>query len=374
VRVERRAHGAEVGVTTVGVEEELTLLDPGDGSVATTADAVIEECREPGLVVAESMRFLVETRTPVCATLDEVHAAVLAGRLRVASVAARHGAVAVATGLAPFGFPDPPPVTDDPRYLELARRFPRAMGTNGFAGCHVHVGVPDRGVAVEAPLRLRPWLPPLVALMANSPIWRGEDAGWASRRLLLAARWPTVVPPPPVRSEEDYDGSVARAVARGQALDSRSVYYLARLSPRYPTIEVRAADMGLTAAETTAYAGLVRALVRTAVREGEDGGPVEPAPWLRRSCRDAARVGLRGLVSDPRTGRPVPAGGLVDELLERVLPELSVLGDEAVVVPGVEALRRTGGGAERQRQLFARSGSPGDFAAALARETLGPHA
>lgn len=367
-------HGACMGCTTVGVEEELTLLDPRDGCVVPAADAVIEECHQPLGVVAESMRFLVETRTPVCATLDEVQRALAASRRRVASVAARHGAVAVATGVAPYGIPDPPPVTDDPRYLELARRYPHAMSTNGFAGCHVHVGVPDRGVAVQALLRLRPWLPPLLALTANSPIWRGQDTGWASRRLLLASRWPTVVPAPPVRTEEEYDRSVARAVAEGRALDSRSVYYLARLSPRYPTIEVRIADVALTVAETTAYAGLVRALVRAAVGEGEDGRPVEPAPWVRRSCREAARVGLAGTLTDPRTGSPRWVWALVDEVVERVIPELRALGDEAVVVSGVELLRRRGGGADRQRRLFARSGSPGGFATTLARETLGTQA
>jgi carboxylate-amine ligase len=69
---------------------------------------------------------------------------------------------------------------------------------------------------------------------------------------------------------------------------------------------------------------------------------------------------------------PAPSWALVDELVERVLPVLGAFGDDAVVVSGVELVRRKGGGADRQRRLFARSGSPGDFATALAREALGP--
>ena len=199
----------------------------------------------------------------------------------------------MATGLAPYGLPSPPTVTDDPRYLELARRFPFAMSTNGTCGCHVHVAVPTRQLGVEALLRIRPWLPVLIALTANSPIWQGRDAGWASQRLVLASRWPTAVPAPPVGSVEEYDEVLSRAVAGGDAIDARSVYFLARLSPRYPTIETRVADVGLTVEETVCYAGLVRALVAWAVEEAHLGRPVacvSQAPCVSPAGRPPGRA------------------------------------------------------------------------------------
>lgn len=362
-----------IGVPTVGVEEEFTLLDPCSGAVVPAAAEIIRECGYPTRVVAESMRFMVETRTPVCTTLAEVHDALSTLRRRVAEVASRHGVIAVATGVAPFGLPDPPQVTDEPRYNELAQRFPTAMRTNGTCGCHVHVGVPTRQVAVEALLRLRPWLPPLIALTANSPIWEGEVTSWASQRFILASRWPTLMPAPPARSVEEYDQMVDQAVASGQALDRRSVYFLARLSPRYPTIEVRAADMSLTAEEAVAYAGLVRALVSMAVDDAAAGRPVVPVrqDLLRGCCRSAARAGLRGMAADPQTGSPVRSWELIDDMVTRVQPHLRAHGDEALVLSTINRLRAVGGGADRQRSLFRRAGSPAAFVAALATITTG---
>ncbi|MFI5626012.1 YbdK family carboxylate-amine ligase [Nocardioides sp. NPDC051685] len=362
-----------IEVPTVGVEEEFTLLDPCSGAVVPAAIEIIRECGYPTRVVAESMRFMVETRTPVCTTLAEVHEGLSTLRRRVTEVASRHGAIVVATGVAPFGLPDPPLVTDEPRYNELARRFPAAMRTNGTCGCHVHVGVPTRQVAVEALLRLRPWLPPLIALAANSPIWEGEVTGWASRRFVLASSWPTLMPAPPVHSVEEYDQMVDQAVVAGQALDRRSVYFLARLSPRYPTIEVRAADMSLTAEEAVAYAGLVRALVSMAVDDAAAGRPVVPVrqELLRRSCRSAARAGLCGMMTDPRTGTLVPSWELIDGMVARVRQRLRAHGDEALVLSTIDRLRAVGGGADRQRRLFRGAGSPAAFTAALAAATNG---
>jgi carboxylate-amine ligase len=245
------------------------------------------------------------------------------------------------------------------------------MSTNGTCGCHVHVAVPTRQLGVEALLRLRRWLPALVALTANSPIWQGRDTGWASQRLVFTSRWPTAVPAPPVWSADEYDHLLEAAVSAGDALDTRSVYFLARLSPRYPTVEVRVADVSLTADETLCYAGLVRALVTTAVDEALRCRPVAfvPQAALRESCRSAAHAGLAGTLVDPQTGDRVESWQLVDELVEHVRPRLRAHGDEALVVPVLDRLRVVGGGADRQRQLFTAASSPTDFVTALAETT-----
>jgi carboxylate-amine ligase len=359
------------GAPTVGVEEEFTLLDPLTGTVVPRAAEVIRDCRDAAGVVAESMTFMVETRTPVCRTLGEVHQALQTGRARVAGAARRHGALVVASGVPPFGLPSPPAITDHPRYLELARRFPFAMSTNGICACHVHVAVPSRQLGVEVLLRLRRWLPALIALTANSPIWQGRDTGSASQRFVFASRWPTTVPAPPVRSVGEYDDLLSGAISAGQALDARSVYFLARLSPRYPTIETRVADVSLTADETLCYAGLVRALVTMAVDEALRGRPAEVVPQaaLLECCRSAARVGLVGTLTDPQTGERVEAWGLVDRLVAQVRPQLRAHGDEALLVSTLDRLRVAGGGAERQRRLFRAAPSPAAFVAALAETT-----
>ncbi|KRF34154.1 carboxylate-amine ligase [Nocardioides sp. Soil805] len=366
-------HGSPARPPTVGVEEEFTLLHPVTGAVAPDAAGVIRDCGDPAGVAAESMTYMVETRTPVCRTLAEVDRALRTQRAAVAQAARGRGAVALATGLPPYGMPDPPAVTEDPRYLELARRFPFAMSNNGTCACHVHVAVPSRQLGVEALLRIGPWLPALIALTANSPIWQGRDSGWASQRLVLASRWPTAVPAPPVDSVEEYDDALAGAVSSGRALDVRSVYFLARLSPRYPTIETRVADVGLSVDETVCYAGLVRALVSWALDEALLGRPVVPvAPaLLRESCRTAARAGLAGVLTDPRTGEASDPWRLVDGLLAQVRPHLRAHDDELLVEVTLDRLRVVGGGADRQRRLFAAASTPAAFVAALAGTTLG---
>lgn len=356
---------------TVGVEEEFALLDPGTGAVVRRAADVIRDCDDEAGVAPEAMTYMVETRTPVCRTLTELDHRLRCGRRRVAESARRHDAACVATGVVPFGLPVRPPLTPEPRYLELARRFPYAFATTGSCGCHVHVGVPSRQVGVGVLLRIRRWLPALVALTANSPIWKGMDTGWASRRYVLASRWPTAVPAPPVGTVGEYDRAVERAVSSGDALDDRSVYFLARLSPRYPTVEVRVADVGLTADDAVCYAGLVRALVATAAADVSSGAPVVTVPQaaLRRACGTAARVGLGGPIIDPQSGAPVRSWELVDALVAEVRPRLRAHGDEAAVLATLDRMRDLGGGADRQRRALRSARSPAALVATLAAAT-----
>lgn len=364
----RCGSGQTPAAPTVGVEEEFLLLDPLTGAVVPRAPEVIGACHAPGLVVAEVMSYMVETRTPVCRTLDEVRAGLGELRRRLARAAADHDAVSVALGAAPFGLPPAALVTDAPRYAELARRFPAAVRTSGTCACHVHVAVPNRQLGVQVLLRLRRWLPALVALTANSPVWEGRDGGWASHRIRLVSQWPTAVPVPAVSTTEEYDRVVHDAVARGDALDARSVYFWARLSPRYPTVEVRVADACSTVEDTVAYAGLVRALVATGLEDARRGVPPEPVPQgpLSGACRAAARGGLDGPLTDPLTGEPTSPRALVDALVTAARPRLVVHGDDSVVQASLDRLLETGGGAQRQRRLFHAADGTADFVRGLA--------
>lgn len=363
---------------TLGVEEEFALLDPVSGAVALVAPEVIRACDAGPAVGAESMRYMVETRTPVCRTLDQLAASLTLRRTQVAAQARRHGAVMVASGVAPFGVPDPPPLTEDHRYRRLLAVYPSAMRTTGTCACHVHVSVPSADAGVAVLHRLRPWLPALIALTANSPIWRGRHAGWASARYVFATRWPTAVPAPPTRSADEYEDSVRTAIDSGAALDTRSVYYLARLSPRYPTVEVRVADTCLTVDETVAYAGLVRAVAGQALSGPDDGhGDVAAAPVvaqdaLAAACRTAARVGLTGWLLDPTTRRPTPAWDYIDRLVVGVLPCLARNGDAEGVLPVLEQLRSAGGAAERHSRLFTAAAAPAQYVAALEQASTSP--
>jgi len=359
------------GGITLGVEEEFVLLDPATGAVALAAPDLLRMLdREPG-VQQELMRFQVEIATRVCTSLDEVGRELARLRRLVADAAARLGCRLVASGTAPYHAPGLAAVTDHPRYRELARRYSRLVAEAGTCSCHVHVGIPSRELGVQVLARLRPWLASLLAITVNSPIAGGHDTAWASWRYPLWSRWPTAAAPAVWASAAAYDATVHGLISRGAALDERSVYILARLSPRYPTVEVRVADVCLDVATAVLVAGLTRALAGTALAEARRGtpAPAAPARWVDASLTAAARHGLTGAGVDPFTGRAVDARTLRSRLLDHVGAALSDRGDAAHITTLVHRLDSLGTGATRQRALFAAGSAPA-FVEALARATL----
>jgi carboxylate-amine ligase len=360
---------------TLGVEEEFVLLDPATGATVVAAPELVRMLGgEPG-VQQELMRFQVETGTTVCTGLDDLGGELVRLRRLAAAAAVQLGCRLVASGVAPYRTPGLAAITGQPRYRELARRYGPVVAEAGTCACHVHVGVPSRDLGVQVLARLRPWLAPLLAITANSPITAGHDAGWASWRYVLQSRWPTAVPPEAWPDASGYDTAVRRLIGQGAALDERSVYFLARLSPRYPTVEVRVADVCLDAGTAVLAAGLTRALVATALAEARRGTPV-PAPPARQvaaALAAAARRGLAGAGADPVTGQPVDAPALRARLLDHVYPALSDHGDTEAVTGLLCRLDERGTGADRQRALFTSAASTPAFITALARATLSGH-
>ena len=361
------------GGTTLGVEEEFVLLDPGTGAaVPAGPDLARMLDSEPG-IQQEVMRFQVETATRVCTSLGDVSRELARLRRLAADAAASAGCRLVASGIAPYRAPGLAAVTGQPRYLELARRYgPLVAEAGGTCGCHVHVGVPSRDLGVQVLARLRPWLAPLLAITVNSPIAGGRDTAWASCRYPVWSRWPTAAPPAAWPDAAAYDAAVRRLIGRGAALDEQSIYLLARLSPYYPTVEVRVADTCLDVGTAVLLAGLTRALVATALAEARKGTPIPPAPtpWVNAALAAAARHGLAGPAIDPFTGQPADARSLRSRLIDHVRPALSDRGDAQMITGLLRRIDQQGTGADRQRALFASGVSPPRFVQALARATL----
>jgi carboxylate-amine ligase len=358
---------------TLGVEEELLLLDPATGQVTPGAPELLARLGSARWAKAELMRFQFETTTDICTSLGQLRAQLAADRQAAAAHAEGLGCVLVASGTAPYGTPGLAQLTPSPGYRELTRQFPAMVATSGGScGCHVHVGVGSRDLGVQVLNRLRAWLPTLLALTANAPLAGGRDTGWASWRYRLWARWPTARPPPACASAAAYDAVVADLVRRGAALDEPRVFFLARLSPRYPTVEVRVADTCLAVDDTVLLAGLARALVTTAIDQAEARVPVQTASAARieAATRAAARHGLAGPGLDPWTGATVAQRLLLDRLLGHVWAALARSGDDQQIAALVDRLDQHGTGADRQRALRASTASAGELATALARATL----
>ncbi|MEV6984919.1 glutamate--cysteine ligase [Sphaerisporangium sp. NPDC051017] len=359
---------------TLGVEEEFLLAEPGDGCPVLANARVMgnlagpDDPRAPGAdFKIELLASMMESVSPVCTTLAELRALLTSARARLARAAARAGVRVVATGT-PVGRPRAPrDVSDKKRYREMRDLYGLLVTQQETCGCHVHVGVADREVAVEVVNRLRPWLPTLLALSANSPFCEGADTGYASWRTVALSRWPATDIPPRFSSAAHYDQVTGMLHRSGALVGTAHPYWLARPSARFPTVEVRAADVAATVDEAVLQAALSRALVRTACAEIAAGGDAPPAEdedqILRAALWSAARYGLNGPGVHPRTGEQVPARAILDEMLARVRPALCELGDEPEVDRLLAGLDRTGTGAERQRALI----GTGDVAAGAAR-------
>jgi carboxylate-amine ligase len=220
-----------------------------------------------------------------------------------------------------------------------------------ICGCHVHVGIPDRDLAIETMNRARPWLPVLLALSANSPFWQQSDTGYASYRLQVWQRWPTSGMPPALASAAAYDDLVAQLQSVEAIEDPTFLYWYVRPSGRYPTLEFRACDVCLDVEDAVTVAGLVRALAWTSMREAVDGRPstCPPIEVLDAAMWRAARYGVDATLVSPTRLATRPAVEVVAELLAHVADGLDEHGDRDDVAGGVEAILRRGNGAARQR-------------------------
>lgn len=350
-------------VLTLGVEEEYLLLDAATGRPVELGeeirqDASVRPALEDEEVQHELLTVQVEVATPISHELDEVGGHLLRLRHEVGDAAQRRGTVLAPVGAAPW-FEGTPTVADSYRYRGMTVQAPALVGEQFICGMHVHVGVPDREAGVEVLNRLRVDLPVLVAIGGNSPFWRGRDSGFDSWRTVHFQRWQVEGPPPHFAGADDYDRRVDALVETGAIFDRGQIYWQARLSERFPTIEVRAMDVQLRADDAVLLAGLVRALVATALDDVRRGGGSPPVPeqeLVRAATWLAARRGLGGELYDLRSGRRRRSGDVVVDLLHRVEPALEVAGDAEQVHKLVDRLLREGNGAARQRDLVARQG------------------
>lgn len=345
-------------VPLVGIEEEYLIVDPSSRHVVPRAAEVLAAATAVlGEDVAhEITRFQVEARTPPSTSLSELGVRLRAARREVAAAARSCGLAVVASGIPVLGDVVPAPLTEDARY-ELGRVLYRALQDEiSICALHVHVDVPDPEHAVYVGNHLRPWLPTLIALAANSPFFVGRDTGYASWRVISWGRWPVSGAPPYFGSFADYERAVSALSESGALMDSKTVFWDARPSPNLPTVEVRVADVPLDVHDSLTIIGLVRGLVVTALAEvvrGDVGPPVS-AEVLRAAYWRAARDGLRGDSLDVREGSLVPAPLMAARLLDAVRPALDEAGDLPFVEEGLERLLRRGSGAERQRRVHSR--------------------
>ncbi|WP_411105386.1 glutamate--cysteine ligase [Streptomyces sp. cmx-4-9] len=358
---------------TLGVEEEFLLVDARTFRVVPAAPLVLATAAGlPGELHPEGTRYQVEISTPVARSAATLRTELVSLRRTLGRAAAAHGCRLLAAPSPVMAVEGPLHLTDDePRQREQHRRFGALTDTLVSCGRHIHIGTLDVDTAVAVSNRVRPWLPTLIALAANSPFWGGRDTGHASWRAMAWAGWPSAGLPPHFTSTAHFRRSVQTLLGSGAALDTKMVYWDLRPSGNWPTLEIRAPDMSPDIDSAILQAELARALVATALREIEERRP-EPAvrdDVLRLARWRAAHDGLEGFGLDPYTGTELPAADLAEALLELTAPELAAAGDLDHAAATLGALLRGGSGAHRQRAAFARHQDLADVLRHLTEET-----
>lgn len=293
------------------------------------AGAVLARVRDTDLTKfqAEFAGTQVEAATGPCTGVAALGEALAQARAVLADAAGEVGAELVARGT-PVKPSKQPIVADGHRFHRVLQAYAGVIDDYEACGCHVHVGVPDRETAVAVLNHVRPWLPTLLALSANSP-----DRGYASWRMVLQSRFPGSGVPPVFAGAADYDAHIARMVACGTIVDEAQSFWLVRLSPKLPTVEFRAADVGAEVDDAVLQAALSRALVHTAYQDLLDGREARPVrdDVCAAAVWTASRYGLDGAAVDPWRECRVPATALLEDLVKHVTSALEERGELRLV-------------------------------------------
>jgi len=352
------------GPFTIGVEEEFLVVDAATGALRPDGPELLPAARRRvgDDIHPELHPSQLETNTPVGKTLADVRAALTGLRRGLAATLTGAGCRLAATGTHPSS-PWTADPTVNPKYAVVEREYQQLAREQVICGAHVHVGIDDPEVAIAVVNGAGPWLAPIVALAANSPFWGGCDTGYASYRTELWRRWPTAGTPAPFAGRAEYEALVEALFRTGSIDDHARIYWDVRPSAKFPTVEFRVADVGLTVDDTVLTAGLVRALAATAAGEREGAAAARPAPvrpeLLRAATWRAARYGVGGTLIDVEARAAVPAAELIDRFLARLRPALEEFGDWDEISELVGRTLAEGTGADRQRRVRAATGELG---------------
>lgn len=341
---------------TVGLEEELLLLDPETGELAPVASEALDRLKGDPRYAAELPAGQLEVRLPPAWSVPQAVDALRAARThlveRLAGLA-RPAAAAVHPCAPAEG-----PLNRSPRYDALQREFGPLATRQQVCALQVHVAVggPERTIAVHDALRNH--LPEIAALAANAPIYEGRDTGLASIRPVVCGMLPRQGVPPPLGSPVAHAEELAWGARTGSLPDPTLWWWELRPHPLHGTLELRVPDAQTTIGQAAAIVAVTHALVATLCERLERDGalPVAPTWRIEQNRWAACRDGLGATLADLGTGEPVPAAARLRRLLDELEPAATRLGCRAELA-AAHALVASGGGAAAQRRHAERHGT-----------------
>ena len=358
---------------TVGLEEEFALLDPGSLDMvprfeqlrdAAAADPVLAESVAGELISSE-----IEIRSGRCTDLAAGFVAQRDRRRRLFSLADSCGLKLGSTGTHPWADYRDQKIIDTEHYRRVEDGLKYVAWRNNTFSLHVHVGVRDADRAVLVCDRLRPVLPLLLAISANSPFLDGRDSGLHSvRTQIFTKSFPRCGIPDAYGSWDEFARYIDFLVRTRSIVEYTQVWWSIRPHFAFGTVEVRICDAQMTAPESESLAALIVACVAQAARDVDEGVPWtdHPRRMIEENLWRAIRYGLDGELLDLDSGDSYPAAEALDRLLAWSAPMRGELGIE-VALPALN-------GAQRQRRMTETGMALPEAFAAVVAETRDTYA
>jgi glutamate---cysteine ligase / carboxylate-amine ligase len=340
---------------TLGIEEEFAIIDPETRELRSH----IQEILEYGKVILkeqikpEMHQSVVELGTEICQSVVDARAHVIELRSRLAELAARSGLKIASVGTHPFSHWRDQLITQGERYHEIVKDMQQLARANLIFGLHVHVGIPDRDVAIQVMNQARYFLPHIYALSVNSPFWVGQDTGLKGYRLKVFERFPRTGIPDAFESLSEYEDYCKLLVKTGCVDNAKKIWWDIRLHPFFDTLEVRVCDAQSRVDDTLAIAALIQAVI---VKLHKLLSRNITFRVYRRRLLDenrwrASRYGIDGKLIDFGRETEVDTRSLLNELLEFVSTEVNELGTGNEMAH-IERIMREGTGADRQLAVW----------------------
>lgn len=371
------SHSREPGFS-IGIEEEFWLVDRESRDLATDpAAGFLKDCKDAlgDQVSSEFMRCQVETGTKVCNSAAEARDQLTHMRSTLADIAARYDMALLAASTHPFAQWDSQKHTEGERYSTIARDLRTVVDRLLICGMHVHVGIEDDDLRIELMAQASYFLPHLLALTTSSPFWRGRDTGLQTFRLSVFDNLPRTGLPEVFGSWAEYRRHVDMLIQAGVIEDGTKLWWDLRPSDRWPTLEMRIADVCTDLEDAICVASITRCLMRMLYRLRRNNQRwriysnmlVRENRW--RACRYGSDAGDKTGLIDFGRAEIVPYADLLEEIIELIRPDAEHFGCVAEVEHARTIIAR-GTSARRQREIYTdaveKGASPRDALLAVA--------
>ncbi len=359
-------------VFTLGIEEEFAIVDPQTRELRSHIQEILEggklTLREQ--IKPEMHQSMVELGTEICQSIHDARRHVLDLRSHLARLAERGGTKIASAGTHPFSHWHDQLITEGERYKEIVRDMQQVARANLIFGLHVHVGIPNREMAIHVMNQARYFLPHIYALSTNSPFWVGRDTGFKGYRLKVFERFPRTGIPDAFEGLSEYDDYLKLLIRTNCIDNAKKIWWDIRLHPFFDTLEVRVCDAQSRVDDTLAMAALIQAvIVRLHKLQHEN---LSFRIYRRRLIDEnrwrAARYGLEGKLIDFGSESETETRSLIQELLEFVKSEIDAL-EIGREIEHVERIMREGTGADRQLDVWARTRDMREVVDHIVRET-----